>query len=66
MINTIYYQPLFSDFSDYRISEEFQLSIKLTKSLDLTGNFSYYLDSVTPQGMKDKASNLSLGLGLTL
>jgi hypothetical protein len=66
MINTIYYQPLFRDFGDYRISEEFQLSIKLTESLDLTGNFSYYLDSVTPQGMKDKASNLSLGLGLTL
>jgi len=66
LINTIYYQPLFSDFNDYRVSEDFQLSIKLTESIDINGNFSYYLDSVTPQGVKDYASYLSLGLGLTL
>ena len=66
ILNTIYYQPKFSDFNDYRISEDFQLSIKLTESLDLNGNFSYYMDSVTPQGVKDYASYLSLGLGLTL
>ena len=66
ILNTIYYQPLFSDFGDYRISEDFQVSFKLTESLNINGNFSYYVDSVTPKGVKDYASNLSLGLGLTL
>lgn len=66
LLNTIYYQPLFNDFGDYRISEDFQISFKLTKSLDINGNYSYYFDSVTPQGEYDTSSNFSLGLGLTL
>jgi hypothetical protein len=66
IINTIYYQPLFSDFNDNRISEEFQVSYKISKSLSANSGFTYSLDSVTPQNNREYTSYLSFGFGINL
>ena len=66
MINTIYYQPLLQDFSDYRLSEQFQIRFKISETLSANGTFTYYFDSVTQGNATDYSSNLSFGLGLNL
>jgi hypothetical protein len=66
ILNTIYYQPLYSDFSDFRISEQFKIEVPLSKALRFNTLFSYYYDSITPSGKKQFWSNISVGLGVEL
>ena len=66
IINTIYYQPLYEDFGDYRILEQFKVEFPFSKSFNLFGAFNYYYDSVTPMDRKQFSSNISLGLGFNL
>jgi len=63
IINTIYYQPRYSDFSDYRISEQFKTEIPISKSINVFALFNYYFDSLTPLDRKEFSTNLSLGIG---
>jgi len=44
-INTIFYQPLFRDVSDYRVLDELALKCKLAKKLSFTAGFYYLYDS---------------------
>lgn len=66
ILNTVYYQPLYKNFGDYRILEQFKLNIPITKVVSMHTIFNYYHDSTTPTGSSQFSSNLSLGLGLTL
>ena len=66
LINTIYYQPRYSDFSDYRISEQFKAEIPISESLNVFCLFNYYFDSLTPLNKKDFSSNISIGIGYSL
>ncbi|OUR94295.1 hypothetical protein A9Q87_01210 [Flavobacteriales bacterium 34_180_T64] len=63
-LNTIYYQPLYEDFSNYIISELFRVEVPMTQHLSMTTQFTYYYDSLTPSGNKQYVSNMSFGFGL--
>ena len=63
-LNTIYYQPLYEDFSNFIISELFRVEVPMTNYLSMTTQFTYYYDSLTPSGNKQYVSNMSFGFGL--
>lgn len=62
--NTLYFQPLFKDFSDYRLLEEFKLSVAITKAISLNSLFVYYIDQVTPSGESQSRINSMMGFGI--
>jgi hypothetical protein len=64
--NTVYYQPLYRDFGDYRILEQFRLDIPLSKWLSVFTYYNYYFDSQTPLNSKEYTSNLNIGIGIRL
>lgn len=64
--NTIYYQPLYSDFTDYRILEQFKLNVPLSKVLSMYTLLDYYHDNLTPSGNAQFSTNISVGLGINL
>lgn len=66
IINTIYYQPLYKNFSNYNLTDDLLVMINLSEKLRINFNFNYSFDSVTPRGRKQYTSDLSVGLGLNL
>ncbi len=64
--NTVYYQPLYIDFSDYRILEQFRLDIPLAKWFKVFAIYNYYFDSKTPLNTDEFTSNLNFGAGISL
>lgn len=60
--NVMYYQPLLSHFSDYRFTEQFGLSVPLSKHIYLTTNLTTYLDTAPPEGVSKYTYALSQGL----
>ncbi len=64
--NTFYFQPLYSDLSDYRILEQFRLDIPLAKWLSVFTVYNYYFDSNTPLNTTEYTSNLNIGVGIRL
>lgn len=65
-LNTIYYQPLYEDFGNYRILEQFKIEIPLGKKLNLNTLFNYSYLSKTDAYSKQSSSNVSIGLGLNI
>lgn len=66
VVNTIYYQPLYSDFSDFTIFEELKMEYPLSDVISLSATFKYFYDSLTPLGRKQYSSTISLGLVLNI
>ena len=66
LANTLYYQPLYEDFSDYRILEQFRLDVPLSSWFKVFALFNYYLDSDTPLGSREYTSNFNFGIGISL
>lgn len=64
--NTVYYQPLYRDLSDYRILEQFRLDIPLSGWLKVFTLYNYYFDSKTPLNTREYTSNLNFGAGISL
>ena len=64
--NTIYFQPLYSALSDYRILQQLQISVPLSKVLGFNTTLNYYHDSETPSGNSQFSTNISAGLSVTL
>lgn len=64
--NTVYYQPLYRDFEDYRILEQFRLDIPLSKWLSVFTLYNYYFDSKTPLNTEEYTSNLNIGIGIRI
>lgn len=64
--NTVYYQPLYKDFNDYRILEQFRLDIPLSTWLKVFCLYNYYFDSKTPLNTVEYTSDLNIGLGINL
>ncbi|MCX2719837.1 DUF481 domain-containing protein [Lentiprolixibacter aurantiacus] len=62
LTNTIYYQPLYRDFNNYRILQQFKAEVPITKKLKFSGLFNYFLNSLTPAGDSEYSSLLSMGL----
>ena len=63
--NTVYYQPLYKEISDYRILEQFRLDIPLSSWLKVFSLYNYYYDSKTPLGTKEYTSDLNIGIGIS-
>lgn len=64
--NTIYFQPLYKDFSDYRILEQLKIDVPLSNVLSLYTLLDYYHDNITPSGSSQFSTNISVGLGIKL
>ncbi len=64
--NTVYFQPLYSNFSDYRILEQFRLDIPLSRWFKVFTLYNYYFDSKTPLNTREYTSNLNFGAGISL
>lgn len=63
--NTVYYQPLYKDLSDYRILEQFRLDIPLAKWFKVFAIYNYYFDSKTPLNTDEYTANLNFGAGFS-
>jgi len=61
-INTIYFQPALDDWDDFRILDEAELSVWVTKNLALTTALSYNYDSEPPEGIKHYDLGIKNGL----
>ena len=68
ILNVLYYQPLYQDFSDYRIFEQFKITVPLSKKekVNISCLFDYYFDSITPQERKQHTSYLKFGVDIEL
>jgi len=64
--NTIYFQPLYKGFSDFRVLEQLKIDIPLSKILSLYTLLDYYHDNLTPSGGSQFSTNISIGLGIKL
>lgn len=65
LANTLYYQPLYEDFGDYRILEQFRMDVPLSSWFKVFALFNYYLDSETPLGSREYTSNFNFGIGIS-
>lgn len=65
LISTTYYQPLFEDFSDYRLSHQSALSLKILKNLSFKTAFNFIYDAFPVEGIPNKEYGLTNGLVYT-
>ena len=66
LVNTIYFQPLYQDISNYRVLEQFKAEIPIIEKLRVSALFNYYYNSLTPLNKSEYSSVFSLGLTLSL
>lgn len=65
-VSTSYYQPLFSNFADFRFSNQSSLVIHLSKLLSFTTTFSYSYDEFPPLGVARETISMENGLRFNL
>jgi len=63
--STTYYQPLFRQFSDYRLTNQSLIQLNITKQLSITTSVDYFFDFNPPEGVKQSSFSLNNGLRLT-
>jgi len=66
LTNTVYFQPRFDDFSDFRVLEEFSLEIAITDILSFVTALGVAYDSTPPQEVVSTDVALSQSLLLQL
>lgn len=68
VVNTCYFQPVYTRFKDFRFLEEMKLDYKITKIMSLYWRFTYYMDSITPQSEEESQysyqSQFGIGIGI--
>ena len=66
--NTLYYQPLYKNLNDYRLTNQLQFNISLNEKDTLSFNttFNYSYDSNTPLSRSEFSSYIKFGFGLRL
>lgn len=62
MVNTVFYQPLFSYLNDYRILDQFKFSVKAGKKLALNFNVNYLYDNKPVVGVPRINYTVSTGI----
>ena len=62
-VNTFYFQPQYSNFSNYNILNQFKLDLSLGKSISLFGILDYFLDSLTPEDRDQFYLRTRMGIG---
>jgi len=65
LTSTTYGQPLLADFKDFRLTNETNLSLEVTKKLIFNSTFKYAFDSRPPVGVPRNIYSFSNGLELT-
>lgn len=65
IVSTTYYQPLLSDFADYRISSESTLLVEIFSSLGLQVTYRFYYDAFPAIGIQNSQYDFSTGLTYT-
>jgi hypothetical protein len=66
VINTLYYQPLYNDFSDYRLLEQLKVKYPITDYLKIFVLYDYYYDSFTPKERAQYSSSTKIGFSVSL
>lgn len=65
IVSTTYFQPLISDFSDFRISSQTSAAIGLIKNLALTLNHTFWFDEFPAVGIPDSQYSFTTGIAYT-
>lgn len=60
----VYYQPMFTNFSDYRLLTESSLTVKLTELLSASINFRLRHDFLPPDGIEQTDTKTDFGIAL--
>ena len=60
----LYYQPYLKDFSDFRLLNDFNLTVSITDHFELINSLTIRYDSQPPGSLKNFDSTLSLGLNV--
>jgi hypothetical protein len=63
--STVYYQPEFADFSNFRATWSSQLAFEVLKKLGMFINYNINYDSNRPSGIPKSVTDLSGGLSLS-
>lgn len=63
--STTYYQPLFRQFSDYRLTNQSLIQFNITKQLSFTTSVNYFFDFNPPVDVKPSTFSLNNGLRWT-
>ncbi len=61
-VSTTYYQPLFNNFGDFRLSSQSTVIFTLLKNLKFNATFSIIYDSKVPEGAPKMLQNLVSGV----
>lgn len=61
LTNTVYFQPLYTDISDFRVFEQFKAGMPIFGNLNITALYTYYFNNLTPAGGTEYSSLISLG-----
>ncbi len=62
LVCTVFYQPLFSNFSDYRVLNEISIKFKFVKHFSFTAGWNYLYDSQPAAGIPKLNYSISNGI----
>lgn len=66
LVNTIYFQPLYTDISNFRVLEQFKIEMPLKGNLRVFTLFNYFYNNINPFGTSEFTSSLNVGLTYSL
>lgn len=61
LLNTVYFQPLYEDISNFRVLEQFKAEMPLFGNLKVSALFNYFYNNINPLGTSEFTSNISIG-----
>jgi putative salt-induced outer membrane protein YdiY len=64
LTNTLYYQPAFEDSGNYRLIEQFGVSVTVTDTISLSFAIDHAYDSQPPMGVDSAQTSYKTSLGL--
>jgi hypothetical protein len=65
MTGTMYYQPEYKNFDDYRVLAEIKLKYKISNHVSFNSGYNYFYDNETPKGGRQYYGHTSIGLGFS-
>jgi hypothetical protein len=66
LTETLYFQPKYSDLSNFRVFQQLQAEFPISKVVSFTTRFTYFYNSFSIDGVTDYSTDLSLGLTLNI
>ena len=62
LLNTVYFQPLYTDISNFRVLEPFKAEMPLFGNFKVSALFNYFYNNINPLGTSEFTSVVSVGL----